>query len=1116
MIDHQQLIEQTGFFNDDQKEAVFCDANCVVTAGAGSGKTSVLTYRFFRLVAQMKADVDQILTLTFTKAAANEMYERIYALLSSFKDDSDIAVQMEKFRNATISTIDSFCYQVVQADVTRFGLSPSFSLDNDLSEELAVECAYNILQKYPDDRAVGFLSSVYSPKQLVEDVFAAVATRYFYPGDSFDPDSVACEIIEYIRSYTASLASKMEQIVRQLTSYDDTSKTYKENEEKLNNILPLVRDIPSLLSRYEQVLPPIGTVKKLRAKSPHKEQYNESVEILRGEMVSQLSFCCRVLSDSDMINAIYKLLGLYRDLYLEKKREREVVTYNDVAQMACVILRENENVRRYFSNAYRYIMVDEFQDTNALQKEILYLLSSESPVKDNQPVSVHSLKKDKLFFVGDEKQSIYRFRGADVRVFRQLHKEILSAGGRHITLHTNYRSERHLIRLFNSLFERIFSMREYDFEAEFSPLRPKEEEGENQKCSSSSLVILPDIESKDDDELFESAAESEAYYIAQKIEQMVGSDDYLIRKGDSLSRPSYDDIAILLRTTSPQMHYEKALRQKGIPYQLSSVKSLFLEAVMNDIYLLLQLLIYSDDFLSYAALLRSPFCNVDDITVIEAVKRAETDKALFTLDTFENESMQERYETLAALYQTLMVKSGQESIASLLYHLWYEGGYRVHLLSDSSYSVYLEHFEYLVEVALDIERKGGSLITFLDFLRERMGNAEKVEDIEVLGENEGGVNIMTVHKSKGLEFPIVIVANAGGKGRSLMTPAVHYWEDDRRRIPVVHHFEDEGRGKNLLFEIDRKMIEKSDSAELKRLLYVAFTRAKNHLLITGCDNGVSLGQQYMEKNFLSMIYYNSAPMSEYENKEGQLFIDEVPQSTGQPSQQMIQRSEIIKKALEHDVWYKEAEPAIIYRERFKSVTAYEKEVQSGHPSDVGLQLPSLECDDILRSYHIENNFGTWTHAMFEYVFSELAGAYKTVDFAEYEQRMPRELNSLALREYEKRTMILSIEKMLSSFFESDFYRSLHTEDLVKMDSELPFAVRMNTDGETVVLNGVIDLLVRYEQHLVVVDFKTDAYLDVSAHAKQLKIYSEAVKKIFGKDVSSALVYLREKECVRWL
>ena len=202
-----------------------------------------------------------------------------------------------------------------------------------------------------------------------------------------------------------------------------------------------------------------------------------------------------------------------------------------------------------------------------LQKELVYLLAQSPSAETDAVPLAHELKPDKLFFVGDEKQSIYRFRGADVSVFKQLDREISESGGRRIVLRTNYKREPALIRLFNTIFERVMGDATNEYEARFSPLESrKETEGITVRLS---LLHKPKDDDAGSEELGEEEADSvqsEAYAIARLIHRMTGTDEYMIaERNGGLRRPRHEDIAILLRTSGNQMHFEKALRIAGTP-----------------------------------------------------------------------------------------------------------------------------------------------------------------------------------------------------------------------------------------------------------------------------------------------------------------------------------------------------------------------------------------------------------------------------------------------------------------------------------------------------------------------------------------------------------------------
>ena len=1110
------------FFNNEQKDAIFCDENCVVTAGAGSGKTSVLTYRFFRLVATGKAEVDEILTLTFTKAAAAQMYERIYTLFVSYSDDEYMKGQLEKFASTTISTIDSFCYSVVLSDMKRFGLSPDFMLDNDASIEIAQSCAFETIEKMRNSLGMNFLTRAYDPETLIHDVFVSLAIQNFYIGNEFDPQLLTFIVQQYLEERKIDIHHVLTEIVSSLLSSDGRGKVYLSNKELLTRLKQLLEEQDTILDYLDEI-ERIKKIKKSSVKEEGVAEYNDAIVECRTLLPLYISMLVALNQKENLYN-VYEVFSYYHDLFIERKRESQLLTYNDVAHMAHIILTDNEEMRKSFASSFRYIMVDEFQDTNPLQKEILYLLSTETPVEKGMSVPSNSLVKDKLFFVGDEKQSIYRFRGADVRVFKHLHEQIVSSGGRLISLKKNYRSQEGLIELFNSLFRQVFSGATEDYEASFTPLEAVKKQ--QQIIPKASLAIIPYQDKDDadvivmDDEEIPLGIEREAMFIAQKIREMVDGDDHLIEEDGVVKKPLYKDIAILLRTTSPQMYYEKALRKAHIPYNLSSVKSLFLEAPLNDIYIVLQLLIYPDDLVSYAALLRSGFCNLDDDNVIVLLEKAREENKIFgDIETLPRDE-KEKYEKVKELYFDLVKKSNVEHISSLLTHIWYSGGYRNHLLSSPEYSVYLEHFEYILELAFDIERKGGNLLSFLDFIRPRLGKSETMGELEILSESNSGVHIMTIHKSKGLEFPIVIIANAGGGTKSMSTPEVFYHEYEGHIIGIPKHMNENSTYKNIVFELEKDTLLKSESAELKRLLYVAFTRSQFHLLITSYNNNRNLKETLINKNFLSMVYYNSQTALNKDDCQYAL-VEESVEGIERDNKEIITRKKIIQEAITKKEWYQQVEPDIIYTQRVQAVTAIGEELRAEEKLiDSNDILTSFNSDEILETYKIYNIFGTWTHAVFEYGIKHVNESFICADSTITKEvittLLPRELASLSLLEIEKNIMVQDIYTMANSFFGSPFYHSLIKPELLSMHSEVPFIARVPYKDELIVVNGVIDFLLEYDSYLIIIDFKTDKIIDTSLHKTQLNVYKKAIQNMYQKEVKAALCYVREANCIKWL
>ncbi len=198
MYDTDFLLKK---LDDKQREAVVCDCNCVVSAGAGSGKTTVLAHRFVYLVLEQKAHVDEILTLTFSKAAAAEMHERIHSMLLSMKDTGHLVRELERFPNATISTIDSFCNRIVSNDAIRYSFPSEIVLDDEANQLLAKECALELIQLMEHHPGMVFLASHCKPELFIEDFWTKMAAAAFHPSAVFDKQKAFEAVNDLIDTY---------------------------------------------------------------------------------------------------------------------------------------------------------------------------------------------------------------------------------------------------------------------------------------------------------------------------------------------------------------------------------------------------------------------------------------------------------------------------------------------------------------------------------------------------------------------------------------------------------------------------------------------------------------------------------------------------------------------------------------------------------------------------------------------------------------------------------------------------------------------------------------------------------------------------------------------------
>jgi ATP-dependent exoDNAse (exonuclease V) beta subunit len=1074
--------------NDQQRAAVNENKNTVVTSGAGSGKTTVLSYRFLRLVIEEKANVDEILTLTFTRLAASEMFFRIQKNLVAFNEYDEIREQVALFSEATISTIDSFCSQVVGNDLKRYGLSDQYVLDDEANFQLAVECALEVVDKFSDDEGLLFLATMYSPDELIEQLLAKIAVSSFYLNQPYDPLKNTNIIIEKIKdSYTNSIDQLLKQLMS-LTAIQGRGKVYLDNLELANNLLnsaPQLLDLSNLEKTF--LLLDGVNFKRTTVKDEFAQLFNEIVEEIRKTTLPLVKSCALALIESDKLLPIFQILKEMHSLYLTRKREAQLLTFNDISHMALDILLNNKKIRTYYKNKFKYILVDEFQDTNQLQKDLIYLLAEKKELYSNSIPHPSTLVEDKLFFVGDEKQSIYRFRKADVRVFKKLSSEIESSGGKNLELDLNYRSDPKLINFFNSLFEPIFSSATEDFEATHQELKAGKKESANE--SKIEFHYKPIDDEQDDDEESSDAIQAEAYHIAKLIEKMVGSDEYLL---DDNKRPTYKDIAILQRTTTNQMHFEKALRKEGIPYTISAIRSLFLESVANDIYSFLQLIIYPEDKLAYAAVLRSPFCRLSDELLFPLLENFEV--------AFENESIetnideeQQRYQWAHYVYTKIVELAKTNSISSIVSYLWYEGGYRYYLLSDKSYHPYLEHFDFLYDLALEFDEKKRSLVLFLDFLRERMGQQEHLQDIEPLRDEVDGVRIMTIHKSKGLQFPIVILSGMGGGVRVNQVPPFYTVDS----IALPKHYKEDSSKKNILYELDKQSLNAQEVAEMKRLFYVATTRSEKHLILSGFESSRNTGEKAADSYFIA-LFNNSSYNAIFDKVE----IESYPTSILAIG---LDYSKIEKNVALMDKNYKATEIPYVVKPFATTVT--ELAEKSIYETEEVYPLKKVPSDSIIKDKELEAAFGSWCHKAIEKVIKkELTESLDEQKLLEF---VPERFKRANITTSQLKEIASSALLLVNNLFKSDFYNELINSGYEKIESEVDFTMRLENEDGPKVVNGSIDLLVHYHSYLKVYDFKSDLFKDKNRHQEQLRLYQEAVTKLYNKEVVTEIIYLRD-------
>lgn len=1094
------LIDDKRKLDENQREAVYCDDNCVVKAGAGSGKTTVLSYRFLRLVLEGKADCNQILTLTFTKKAATEMSERIYQRLLSAGLDR----QLELFSEASICTLDSFFASIVKSDCLRYGLTKEIkNVEEDDVKNVLRIISHVVFKETSNQEGTISLAKRFSP-ELLENLIEELGTKYFTIDQQFDAKTWAKMVLVQINKTLASC----------INNFDDSLQSLKREIKSEYNLLQIQKALEAREGLEDQRLDYSTVLEKLKTVkiNGQKDRGTKEVREEFAKRLEELCVCLASLINQDSFEKEYKILEMIQNKFNYYKKSTGQLSFNDVSRLALKILKTNHALRNFYKKKFKYIMIDEFQDNNELQKEILYYLA-EKQDRTNEKVLPTDLEKSKLFFVGDEKQSIYSFRGADVSVFKALSDELVSIGGKSISLNTNYRTEPALIEEFNLLFNTIMGPEsEYHepYEAVFEKLGTRGKKIENSKFE---FYCLPytDPKNKESEDLAEKLP-AEAYHVAQLIKKMVESDEYLIpTKDGGTRRPKYSDIAILLGKLSNQHHYEKALRIEGIPYVLQQTRALLSDAISYDIYNALQLCIYSDDKIAYYALLSSPLCKLQ----LSQMNKKKTQEGLGLLDLpiFCDEAVsllegedQEKFIFAKGKFETLLSMVGNSTIVELIDFIINDWGYNYLVATKKTNHPFSEHFESMWLFALQFD----DLLSFLEYVRPKLGKNEKIKDFEILREDVTGVQIMTVHKSKGLEFPIVILANCGAKKPTNNNSVVE--EIEGTGIPVPNHMNltiDPKKYKNFFNYFYKDTRSKKALAEVKRVLYVALTRAEYHFVAIGAalKNKANEVFLYILADALGLDFKDPNSTISPTHMVDFALLEDVDVEQTYITHAKLTSEDLNQAQL---VYQKAKELKINTQSKKMGVTSYVSEFDNAFVADSNNLLPSIPSDSFIQDQALFTSFGTFAHEIME--LSLKNKELKTQDLLE---KLDNTEGLKDLTDSQKKTVLQDCMDFVANFKSTSFFEDIKNQ---KIDCEVKFfyGVDEPSGEQRLVLEGIIDLLIEKEDEFIIIDYKTDKFKEPSLHQKQLALYSQALGRLTSKPIHTGLCYLREPKQIEWL
>lgn len=800
---------------DQSQAATTLEGPVFVAAGAGSGKTGVVTKRFVHAIATGFATVDQILTITFTKKAAAEMMNRIRDDLhqrqavepATEAQEELMRVAYREIERAQISTIDSFCASVLRANALAAGIDPNFSAADDSQAGLIREEVFDVcLQELVAERgeaAVQFITA-YDPNR--DGTLFQELTKVY--------DELRCQGKEVTlpQPPLPDLKSAERELGLAVAMARDACRQIKApNKNQTNGLKKLVALELALAAGDPVVRAGRAQMDEIKPGSmgPAKEEFSR-LEAPR------LLFLNAVLS-----GLAVKTLDLFRELlesfdrkYQAEKHNRGVLDFSDLAIRTRDLLQQKSDIRERVAARYRLVMVDEFQDTNPLQHEIIQLVS-----------------RDNLFLVGDANQAIYGFRNADVALF-QKQREAARAGGTLIELKDNFRSQPAILDFVDFIFNRDGMLQPGYLKLAASA--PPAQEQEDYRVE---VLFVDCCRDSIREGLAKSKTEitrpAEAQQIAQRLKELFKSG---YTKGDA---------AILLRSKNDAEIYRDALTRAGIENYLSVGSSYFGKLELNDVVNILRLIINPLDDLALLGALRSPMVGLSDDALFWLRHAGEPDTPKYTEPlwpilaapdrlAYLTQEDRGRLAAFVARLGELREMAGRQTLANLARQVINSGDYAATIAAGSNGKQDMANLLKLLDLAGDFELAWGNDLTeFTRFLEHQ--KETEAREIEAPTETEGvdAVRIMTMHSAKGLEFPLVVLPNLQADGSPTKKPAVIIDPEGGDLVGLRYRDATGISGPAFAYDELREKIADREARELKRLGYVATTRAKRHLILSG-------------------------------------------------------------------------------------------------------------------------------------------------------------------------------------------------------------------------------------------------------------------------------------------
>jgi len=846
-------------WSDDQRQALDLTQHIALVANAGSGKTSVLTERFATIIRNGMAPLEHVVAITFTKKAAAEMRSRVHDALA-VSSDAGAREAYRRIAQARISTFHSFCGTLLRQYPKESGvavdareLSPreaailrATALREGMSHALAAGNAVqaDLLTAFDE---LGVATVEKTVRQMMTSRETMEQRAAWWHGNTLEGH--AQQRLETARAYVYDRAAGIcRRIVDDLSSVADVNRDLITSAtELLDNLINHRSErapLEALLTLHESLYTKAGTAKKRGLVQPALKalpNLDTSFDTLR-------SLCLEPCLQTEELGlriagAMVVAAQHCAERYAALRSENNVIDFDDMLIGVRNLLRDNVGVAADVRQSMRYLMVDEFQDTNPLQYDIVRLLAPELHPNYSGGLMEHH---PNVFIVGDPKQSIYGFRAADVRLFRQAQADVARANARRgapydgiVTLRASYRMHAWLAGFVDRWCEGFF-VNESEFDVDYEHLvagRASPEGFDGSVHVVATDVTKTDDNSDDDD----TKLDVECAHVALRLCQWLRKSEGLTvcDRSGAIRQASAGDVAILARSSKGVEAMAGALRTAGIPFQIHGGRAFFSRPEVDDVRNLLRFCTDQADDVALAATLRSPFirCSHESLVLAGAMRpRGATLWDGMVAAAALDDAPPDVATALAMLREAIAdVQTLPLTIA--VRRMMDRGPWYEHVGASPRCRQMMANVEKVLTMLRDELRQGGTFRDAVEALTlpEDGGNGG---DADATFETDPhSVQIMTMHAAKGLQFPIVVVMELDSRDPS--NGAVT-WTDTygmtanlaTATVLAADPLQSVFRTESVANTMNNRLVAQAGKAEDRRLLYVALTRAQDHLVIS--------------------------------------------------------------------------------------------------------------------------------------------------------------------------------------------------------------------------------------------------------------------------------------------